>query len=215
MSRHEEEYIAELQRHATETRALLSNAQKPERERMVVRAFLRCIGEPFSDSEIRASKDEPVDVAFRTARFQVMDILGGRKRGKDWRERERRYENARGVSELSEPWTQSKQMSFEEVSQVITEKLAEKASHYGARNCSALDALAYVDLKGRHLWPLDFALNDEVANNLGEQGWRSVSMLFVPYGAVLITQPGATSFLQDKVGLILNSWPHCDGWFDA
>ena len=214
MSR-ETEYIAELQRHAAQTRTLYSNAQKPERERMVVRAFLRCIGEQFADDEIRASKDEPVDVAFRTVRFQVRYILCGRKPGRDWRERECRYKNAKGVSDVLEPWTSSEPMSFGEVSQLINEGLAEKASRYGVKNCAKLDALVYVDPRGRHLWPLEPTLNDEVAHDLGRQGWRSVSMLFVPYGAVLVSQPVAPDFLRDKVGLILNRSPHCDGLFDA
>lgn len=215
MNRHDEEYIAELQRHATATRTLLSNAQKPERERMVARAFLRCIGEPFSDCEIRASQDEPVDVVFRAARFQVMDIVGDRKRGQDWSERERRYQNAKRVSDLAEPWINSNPMPFEEVSQAIAEGLTKKASHYGVKNCSEVDVLVYVDLKGRHLWPLEPTLNAEVAVILERQGWRSASMLFVPYGAVLVTQPDAPSFLRNKIGLILNRWPHCDGWFEA
>lgn len=215
MGRYDEEYLAELRRHAAETRTLLSNAQKPERERMVVRAFLRCVGEPFTDGEILADQPEPVDIAFRAARFQVMDIVGDWKRGGDWRERERRYENAKSVSDVTEPWTDSNPMSFDDVSRAIAEGLTEKASHYGIKNCSGLDVLVYVDLKGRHLWPLEPALSAEVARILEKQGWRSASMLFVPYGAVLLAQADAPSFLQDKAGLILNEWPHCDGWFDA
>lgn len=34
--------------------------EKPERERMIVRAFLRCLGVPFSDDEIQPGTEEPV-----------------------------------------------------------------------------------------------------------------------------------------------------------
>ena len=71
MSRLEQEYLANLHRHASETRELLSNPKKPERERMVVRAFLRCVGVQLSDDEIEASSNEPVDVVFRAAQFQL------------------------------------------------------------------------------------------------------------------------------------------------
>lgn len=215
MNQHDERYIAELRRHATETLSLLSNPQKPERERMVVRAFLRCIGERFSDCEIQAGQPEPVDITYRAALFQVMDIVGDRKRGQDWRERERRYQNATCVSDVTGPWTHSNPMSFDEVSRAMAEGLTEKASRYGLKNCSEVDVLVYVDLKGRHLWPLDSTLNSEVARILGEQGWRSASMLFVPYGTVLVAQPDAPSFLRDRAGFILNEWPACDGWFEA
>lgn len=214
MCRSEQEYIAKLQKHAAEALALLSNAQKPERERMVVRAFLRCEGIPFSDDEIQAGKEEPVDVVFRSARFQVTEVLGGRKRGLVWRQRQRRYQAARRVTDLREPWISSEPMSFSEISQLVSEGLAEKASHYGVKTCSELDALVNVDLSGRYLWPLEPALDAKVAEELSRQAWRSVSMLFVPYGVVVIATHDAPEFLKDRDGLILNEWPDPEGWFD-
>ena len=99
--------------------------------------------------------------------------------------------------------------------QEIAQSLAEKASHYGVKNCSTLDALVYVDLSGRHLWPLEAALEPKTADELTRQGWRSVSMVFLPYGAVLAAKPDAPPWLKDKVKRILHEWPHPDGWFDA
>lgn len=215
MSGSEQEYLANLRRHASATRDLFSNAKKPERERMVVRAFLRCVGVQFSDDEIKASSNEPVDVVFRAARFQIMEILGDRKRGLAWREREDRYKNAKQTSDVLEPWTSSEPMSFGEVSQMIAESLAKKASHYGFSNCSKLDALVNVDLSGRHLWPLESHLQSEVSEALSQQGWRSVSMLFLPYGIVLAAKPDAPDFLKDNAGVVLNEWPFTDGWFDV
>ncbi len=215
MSRSEQEYLANLHRHASETRELLSNPKKPERERMVVRAFLRCVGVQLSDDEIEASSNEPVDVVFRAAQFQIMEILGGRKRGVVWREREERYMKARQISDVEEPWTSSEQISFGEVSQMIAEGLAKKASHYGVDNCSKLDALINVDLSGRHLWPLESQLEADVSDELSRQRWRSVSTLLLPYGIVLAATPDAPDFLKDNAGAIRNEWPHPDGWFDA
>jgi len=88
MSPTDRQFIADLQQHAAEARTLFSNAEKPARERMVVRALLRCIGVSFSDDDIRTSKEEQIDVVFGQASFQVMTILGGRKPGQDWRERD-------------------------------------------------------------------------------------------------------------------------------
>jgi hypothetical protein len=215
MKQGEKEYIAKLQAHAAGARALFSNPMKSERERMIVRAFLRCIGEQFSDAEIRTGKEEPVDVEFQAARFQVRETLGGRKRGLDWLERERRYQVAKSIADTAEPFTASEPMSLDEMSQLVAEGLAEKASHYGAKNCAKLDALVYVDLRNRHLWPLKPAPNDKVTRHLNEQGWQSVSVLSVPYGAILFAQPTAPDFLRNKAGSALNQWPHCDGWFDT
>lgn len=215
MHRGDQEYIAKIRKYEAETRTLLSNRQKPDRERMVVRAFLRCVGLQCSDDEIQTSNEEPVDVVFRSAQFQVMDILGGRQRGKESLERQRRYEKATRFSNLEEPYSASAPMSFGELSQNTGVGLAKKASRYGVKTCSTLDALVYVDLSGRHLWPLEPSLEAKVADELGGQGWRSVSVLFPPYGIILAVIPSAPDFLKDKVGLILNQWPHPDGLFDA
>jgi hypothetical protein len=127
MTRSDEEYLAELRKHATEARTLFSNAQKPERERMAVRAFLRCIGEQLSDDEIQAATQEPIDAMFRSAQFQLMDIVGNKKRGLEWLKRERRYHEATRVSDLLEPWADPNPISFDEISQQIATALARKA----------------------------------------------------------------------------------------
>lgn len=71
MNTTENDILNELKKHATDTRTFLSNKMKPERERSVCRAFLRAIGVSFEESEIIAPTDEPADVAFRDARFQI------------------------------------------------------------------------------------------------------------------------------------------------
>ena len=182
---------------------------------MVARAFLRCIGKAFTDDELLADQREPVDIAFGATRFQITSFIGGRKCVQEWRVRQRRYENAKQSSDVTEPWTASSAISFQEVSRLVAESLTKKASHYGFKNCSDLDVLVNVDLTGRHLWPLTPGLDARSALVLEKQGWRSVSMLFLPHGAVLATKADAPSFLRDRVGFVLSKWPNCDGWFDA
>jgi hypothetical protein len=210
----DKEYLDNLRQHASETQKLLSNAQKPERERMVVRAFLKCIGEPFTDAEIKPSTVEPVDTVFRSAQFQVRDILGGRKRGDDLAARRERYEKAERLADLLEPWQRPEPMSFADISAEVAQALAAKATRYGFGGCAALDALVYVDLHGRHLWSPKFMLDARIANDLHAQGWRSVSFVFLPYGVVLTAKREAPAFIRDRQGLVLNKWPGPDGWFE-
>jgi hypothetical protein len=180
-----------------------------------VGAFLRCLGTPFVDAEIVAGKQERVDVLFRSARFQIMEAVGDRKRGLDWLRRQRLYRAAKGIADVIGPYRPSKPIQFREAAQIVAENLALKAAHYGAANCATLDALVYIDLRNRHLWPLQPGPESQVANELERQGWRSVSMLFVPYAAVLSTRVGAPEFLADKVGGILNECPDPEGLFDV
>lgn len=207
-------FLAKLREYADRARRLFSNPQKPERERMIVRAFLRCVGEVFEDGEIIASSEEPIDVRFRNADFQIMEIVGNKRRGLEWRQRQDRYRDARRVADVLEPYSPSEPMSFDDVAQLVADSLSEKAARYGTATCASLDALVYIDLHNRHLWPLEPAGHGRAAAVLQTQGWRSVSMLFVPYGVVLLAAPTASVVISARAGGILNEWPGLDGLFD-
>ncbi|WP_119271587.1 DUF1780 domain-containing protein [Taklimakanibacter deserti] len=214
MSSNDEAYLASLRTHAAETRTLFSNPMKPKRERMVVRAYLRCLGIPFTEDEIASSNDEPVDVLFGDARFQIRDIVGDRLRAKEWVERELRYQAARTVSDVKDPYIPSAAISLDQVTKMVANALAGKARHYAPASITTLDALVYLDLANSHLWPLEPTPAAAVIDELTRQCWRSVSLLAVPYGVVLMASTNAPEFLKTKAGLILNAWPGPDGWFE-
>jgi hypothetical protein len=46
------------------------------------------------------------------------------------------------------------------------------------------------------------------------QGWRSVSILFPPYGVVLLAEDTAPDFLGEVVGKVRKSWRKADGSFE-
>lgn len=181
---------------------------------MVVRAYLRCLGIPFTEDEIASSNDEPVDVLFDDARFQIRDVVGDRLRAKEWAEREQRYQAAQTVSELTDPYTPSTAISLDQIAKTVANALVGKARHYAPASIATLDALVYLDLANSHLWPLDPPPAPAVIDELSRQGWRSVSLLAIPYGAVLTVGTNAPEFLKTKCGLILNAWPGPDGWFE-
>jgi putative endonuclease (uncharacterized protein DUF1780) len=70
---------------------------------------------------------------------------------------------------------------------------SEKAAKYGAA-CNDLDAQMYVNLSDKFL---DANSTVPDTTKLEQQGWRSVSLLFSPYGAVLFAKSDAPSFLRD------------------
>jgi hypothetical protein len=192
MSNVETEYLDNLRKHASDTRAFLSNKAKPERERSVCRAFLRTIGVKFDESELIAPTQEPADVAFRTARFQIREILDlGRRRGDDWKNKEKKYTEVNSIADLSEPYSPPTAISFNILISQITNALSEKHKKYGA-GCNEIDALVYVNLLDRYL-----ATQSELPNmdKIYLQGWRSVSFLFPPYGVILFAKPTAPDFL--------------------
>jgi hypothetical protein len=164
--------LHELSAHAAEVRKLWSNKSKPERERMIVRAFLRCVGVRFSEDEISSCMDDPPDVLFRDTRFEVMEDLEGRKRGDEWREREQRWAKAERIADLMEPYNASAPMPVTEAFPRSVEALASKAAKYGPGGCAQLDALVYLNLSGQHLWPLERPSDREAAQKAAAQGWR-------------------------------------------
>lgn len=99
-------------------------------------------------------------MSFRPARFQIREIVGDKKRGDEWRQRQDRYDSAASVSDVTDPWVSSQPLSFSELSQLVAEALTGKAAHYGPNGCSQLDALVYVDLDGRHLFAGPVSLSE-------------------------------------------------------
>jgi putative endonuclease (uncharacterized protein DUF1780) len=216
MARNDDNYVEALRKDAADARALMSNRQKPKRERMVVRALLRCLGVAFEDTEIVVGTEEPVDVAFRAARFQVRDLVGDRKRGKEWAEREQRYRDAKTVSDVMTRFAPSTAIPFDRAAKMVAQALTEKSRRYGLRVCRTLDAVAYIDLGGSHLYPSEpGSQTSDALTELSRQGWRSVSMLSLPYGIVLTANEEAPEFLRLRLGSAYSEWPGPDGWFEA
>ena len=144
-----------------------------------------------------------------------MEIVGDRKRGKEWAEREQLYQAAETVSDVREPYTCSTAVPFDEAAKMVAEALAGKARHYGQVNCAALDARLEIHLKISHLWPPEARNAADTAAELDRQGLAlGVDAAPVPYGAVPTANASAPDFLRANIGLVLNAWPGLDDWFD-
>lgn len=215
MTGNDDRYLEALRADAADARSLFSNPRKSERERRVVRALLRCLGVAFEDSEIVAGGEEPVDIEFRAARFQIRDIVGGRKRGKEWVERERLYQGAEIMADVMTPFTHSTAVSLDRAAEMVADALTEKSRRYGPRVCGTLDAVTYLDLGNSHLYPTEPQDAPDALAELRRQGWRSVSMLALPYGVVLAANTEAPDFLRVRLGSAWKEWPGPDGWFEA
>jgi len=192
----EKKYLNKLLRYVNETRQLLSSKMKPERERMVCRAFLRCMGLPFREDQIIVSTDEPPDIIFDSTRFEIRELLDdGRRRGDEWAQEARKVERAEDIEAVSRPTPSPRQISLEELIPLVADALREKCTRYGAE-CGRLDALVYVNLRERFLSPYSTTMSVE---DLEAQGWRSVSMVFIPYAVVMTANSTAPDFLRSEL----------------
>ena len=208
----EREYIEDLVKHAEDTVSFLSNERKQERERSVCAALLRCLGIDFYTEEIVSSTDEPPDVVFREARFEVLLMLDeGRRLHEDWKSEAERRRSAGSSDNLWENWTTPGPLSYGVVISLVTKALNKKAEHYSKNVGANLDALIYLNLKGKYL-DTDSPLPN--LDPLRSQGWRSVSILMPQYGRVLYAEPSAPSFLRNLVGRTMAEWSSPLGLFD-
>ena len=126
----------------------------------------------------------------------------------EFRGRLDRAMKARSIRDLMEPWASSKQTSSDEVAELVASASASKSRRYGPASCSELDALVYVNPGGRHLWPVDPPHSEALLATL-DQGWRSVSILFPPYGMVFFARPNAPDFLKVKAGQVMQCEGEC------
>ncbi|MCB0831868.1 MAG: DUF1780 domain-containing protein [Bacteroidetes bacterium] len=212
MCKTESEYFNSLRNHASDTCVFLGNKMKPERERSVCRGFLRAVGVAFEELELIAPTEEPADVAFRTARFQIREILEPeRKRGDEWKKKEAKYAKATSLAVLLEPYSPPVAIELHILVPEIVKALSEKAKKYGI-GCNGIDMLVYINLRDRYLAAQSKLSN---MNELNSQGWRSVSFIFPPYGVVLFAEPTAPDFLVAlKPGLFME-WKDIDTLFEA
>lgn len=212
MEDNEREYLEELRADSIITLSYFGEPNKSERERAACRAFLRCVGIMFQENELVAPSDEPTDVAFRRARFQVYELLeNGRRRGDELRNRADLLNEAGSIDDTLVDFIKPVGMSGDNLVTNVCKGLEAKALKYGFRQCSTLDALVYVNLRGRFLLPVT---SFGPSSNLQAQGWRSVSAVFPPYGIVLQANASASEMISSIAGKALAMCSNLDTLFN-
>lgn len=180
--------------------AFFSEASKCERERWVCRELLRSAAVEFAESEVTLSVNEPPDVCFRTARFEVKEILDpGRKR-------HREYKDAL-VEALANAGVPNEQIGYSPkditpvgVGELIQAKLSELANHYAPAVKANLDALFYVNLTEHWLT----AGSMPQPQTFAQYGWRSVSAVYGGRHALFFyATASAPEFLRTRQGTAL------------
>jgi Putative endonuclease, protein of unknown function (DUF1780) len=192
-----------------QTRLLLAHRIKPQRDRSVVRAFLRALGISFAEAEIVAPVEAPIDVQFRQAQFHLRE-MSDQPRERDGKGYDTRVPQARTFVNGGDPRGPAGGMERTVLVPHITAALAEHAAWFGAR-CVGLDALVSVDAR-RGVLALPSQAPEITA--LIMQGWRSVSVLCPPYAMVLYAASSAPAFLRMMTGKLLRQWDNLDTLFE-
>jgi hypothetical protein len=197
-----QEWWAKLQGYFDGSVLFFSEDGRTEREKAPIREFLRYLGVPFTDDDLTVPpKDDAVDVRFREARFQNVERMEpGRRRHDEVRSIAERARTARDVRALEIPRSESVPMGVHELLREVLKALDKKTRK--AANRASLDAVVYLNFRGRHLYPAPDVIEED-NSAVARLGWRSVSVLWPPYAVVLCAKPRAPKFLRVKVGRLI------------
>lgn len=194
----DEDFIEDRQKALLASIEYFSSENKSEREKWVCNEFLTNLRFNFSDSEIVPVEDDPPDIIFREAAFEIKEILDNGRRRHD------EYKNAYKKSlEFTKPGdflTQYSPLDIKpaEIGILILSKMGDLSKHYAPTTRSKIDLLFYINLQ-------DYFIKDGPMPNklkFDTFGWRSISALFGFEALVFFTAQDAPQFLRSKVGTI-------------
>ena len=181
-----------------ESNAFFSGKNKLAREKMVVEKLLTSLGIDYDESEL-TEPEEPADVAFRDARFQVKEVMQFhgteiRRRHDEYRVALRRVEAAETMEELL-PLTPFRKVTW---ACIVTESLKAAKKHierYGVKERRDLDVVCYYN---RH----DHFEADAPTPDYEKLDCRSFSIVSNSYARVLFADSSAPAFLCAAVGTV-------------
>ena len=194
------DYLRLLTHQAEQANAFLSNARKWERERWVCQRLLQALNVRHRLEEFGASEQEPPDVVFREANFEVFFVLDqGRRLNDEWRAELDRRRSAFSLSQLVRREARPKRIGAAELQARLAPTLRKKAHNYMERglDLGELDLLAFVSLKRS---VLDFNSHFPPPTEYLRQGWRSLSLVGPTFARVLFAHPDAPTFLRHNLG---------------
>jgi len=194
------DYLRLLTIQAEQANAFLSNARKWERERWVCQRLLQGLNIPYHSEDFLQASQEPPDVLFGDARFEVFFVLDeGRRLNDEWRAELQRRRSAYSLSQLVRREARPKRIPASKLLQRLGPTLHKKATNYKERDIDLgqLDIIAFSSLKRE---VLDLNSHFPPPTEYLRQGWRSLSLVGPTFARVLFAQPDAPDFLRNNLG---------------
>ncbi|HYC35357.1 MAG TPA: DUF1780 domain-containing protein [Usitatibacter sp.] len=176
-----------------------SSSNKGERERWCCQEFVRNLNvRPWSRSFVSPDEDPP-DVIYRDARFEVKEVLdAGRRRHHEYRQALEEALGAKDPAELMKEYS-PKDITPLQVGELVQSQVHKLRRKYDPKLQRSLDLLVYVNLLetllGRGAMPNPAAFENS--------GWRSVSALFGWNSLVFYAERSAPKLIRDSAGAVV------------
>ena len=175
-----EEYKKDLVAHRRKSVQLFSPKGKKELELWVTQEFLDVLGVSYAETELTQPKDDPPDVIFRDANFEIIELYDDdRKRHDEYKNKLKKAEAARDYSEIGEVenWDMVP-VSLPELLSEVERYLQRKKGHYSPGTQAQLDVLVYINLQKKIVEEEDYVLPAPLPQSSPLRVWRSVSLVF-------------------------------------
>ncbi len=196
----DDEYVAERRRALKESVDFFASKNKIEREKMVVAETLTNLGVNYSEDELSPVSDEPPDIRFRDAEFEIKEIMDpDRRRHLEYKEALEEALAATVPADFLECYTPPKCTTLAEIYERLMNEASRLLTKYAPATCRNLDLLFYVNLDD--VMGLDETSFPDVAS-LRLQPWRSVSFQMGRRACVLVARDDAPDFLKAAIGRV-------------
>jgi hypothetical protein len=194
----ENKLINEITRAIEKSVAFFSPRRKKDRELWIVEEFLKNLGINFNKEELKYSYEEPIDIVFRDANFQIKEIQEKeRKRHKEFKDD---LKKARCAKQFSELLTHSIPQKI--TLQEIVNRMQEELQSYiiDPAETKNVDILFYENIGHWGISSIEYVLPCEW------EKWRSVSM--VGNGGICLifcAKEDAPDFIRSNVGKLFRA----------
>lgn len=196
----DQEYIDSVKRGLTETIDFFNPARRQEREIWVANEFLTNLGISFEANELITPDNDPPDIIFRDAQFEIKEILDpNRRRHSEYKAALKSAEKATSMKDLIEEYS-PRDITYSEIYELVKESVQKYVTKYPSQVRNGLDLLFYINLEDtrayiKHDLPHQEALMDT--------GFRSISFISGYLSGVLMTQATAPKLLQGSTSKVI------------
>lgn len=177
---------------------------KDWREWNVAVNFLTNLHFGADESEVFSLADDPPDVIFRSARFEVKEIMDVGRRRHDEAKAARAHADANGGRSRTVHFT-PKDLTPQGVANLVVQALDDLAAkgRYTDEQRLKMDLLFYVNRLNH--WFKDGDMPDAAA--FESYGWRSVSaVVSTQHSLVFYANADAPQFLIENIGVVRHRW---------
>ncbi|WP_161633315.1 DUF1780 domain-containing protein [Paraburkholderia dilworthii] len=202
MTDEDEEYLKSVRQALAESVEFFRAEKKTERELWVVCQYLTNLDLCFSETELKSSCQDPPDVLFRDAQFEIKEILSkGRRRHQEYQERLRKATKSTSPSDLVEHFTPRDVKVSDVYELILAEATRLAAQKYPPAVRKTLDLLFYVNLDD--VFGLVEAPFPDVSA-LEALEYRSVAFVMGRRSSTFVATSDSPNFIRAAIGKIVH-----------